>query len=255
MTDVLDLTELPAGSRNYRAWVGPAGRFDTLSALQFGLLTTAGLRETHTLLDIGCGSLRAGRLFLAYLLPGHYFGIEPERWVLQEGIREMLGEQFIARRSPTFIHDDQFTLSAFGRQFDYLLAQSIFSHTTLEQMDRCLGEARTAMSPESQFFATFIPGESDYDGDEWVYPGIVQFKPSTVRAIAARHGLTMRRVAWPHPSQRWVVFRPQEAGNPPLPPTLRPRGRKIAKLQATVAQQADELQQQEQQLHRLRGRS
>jgi hypothetical protein len=225
-----------AGARNYRAWVGPAGRFDTIAAQQFALLTLGGLREGHTLLDIGCGSLRAGRLFITYLQPGHYYGLEPEKWVLEEGIREMLGQEFIDLRQPTFSHDAGFTLTDFGQMFDFLLAQSIFSHTTRAQVERCFSQAQKVVGPKSMFFATFIPGDTDYDGDEWVYPGIVRFRVKTMREIAAAHGFTMQLLEWPHPSQQWALFRPVEAGKPKLPRALRPNQRKIADLQTRVAE-------------------
>src|SRR5690242_11872125 len=72
---------LGAGDPHYRSFVGPPERYDLLAALQFNLLTSLGLREYHSLLDIGCGSLRAGRLFMTYLLPGNYCGVEPEQWL------------------------------------------------------------------------------------------------------------------------------------------------------------------------------
>jgi cyclopropane fatty-acyl-phospholipid synthase-like methyltransferase len=221
--------------------VGPAYRFDTIAAQQFNLLTLGGLRERHTLLDIGCGSLRAGRLFLTYLQPGNYYGLEPEKWVLEEGIREMLGQEIIALRRPTFSHDRNFTLTEFGRDFDYLLAQSIFSHTSVAQLHRCFAQAREVVGPRSKFFATFIPGDADYDGDEWVYPGIVRFRPETMRSIAAEHGFTMRMLEWPHPSQHWALFRPTEAPKKRLPPALRPHESRIARLEARVAKQKAEL--------------
>ena len=42
-----------AGSAHYRGFVGAPERYDILGALQFKLLTTLGLREYHSLLDIG----------------------------------------------------------------------------------------------------------------------------------------------------------------------------------------------------------
>ena len=66
---------VPPGSRHYRAFVGDTQTYDVFSHMQFSLMTLLGLRETHTLLDIGCGSLRAGKLFLMYLLPDCCFGI------------------------------------------------------------------------------------------------------------------------------------------------------------------------------------
>jgi hypothetical protein len=69
---------LTAGSEaHYSAYVGPPREYDFMGATQFRLLTTLGLRETHRLLDFGCGSLRAGRFLIPYLLPAHYYGVEP----------------------------------------------------------------------------------------------------------------------------------------------------------------------------------
>ena len=80
--------------------------------MQFSLLTALGLREDHSLPDIGCGSLRASRLFIVYLRPGRYFGLEPERWLIEEGIRQELGQEILSVKRPTFSHDREFTLSA-----------------------------------------------------------------------------------------------------------------------------------------------
>lgn len=216
-----------AGDKNYRAWVGPPKRFDTIAASQFQLLTLAGLRERHTLLDIGCGSLRAGRLFLSYLAPGNYYGIEPEEWVLEEGIREQLGKEFMELKRPTFIHDRDFTMTEFGRQFDYLLAQSILSHTSLEQVERCLDQARQVMTESSVFFATFVEGEKDYDGQEWVYPGIAHFRPETMLRVAGEHGLDMELVDWHHPTQQWAAFYLEGTSHKALPRSQRSYRREI----------------------------
>lgn len=53
---------LKPGDHNYRAYVGKAEHYDLLSSLQFSLLSVVGLRDFHYLLDVGCGSLRGGRL-------------------------------------------------------------------------------------------------------------------------------------------------------------------------------------------------
>src|SRR4029079_8095534 len=121
---------LDAGARHHRAWVGTPENYDLSSALQFSLLTSLGLREQHSLLDIGCGSLRGGRLALMYLLPEHYYGIEPEQWLIKEGIQKEIGQDLIDLKRPSFNNDSNFTLSVFQRNFDYLIAQSIFSHAT-----------------------------------------------------------------------------------------------------------------------------
>ena len=72
---------------SYRTYVGPSEQYDFMGATQFRLLTTLGLREHHSVLDFGCGSLRAGRLLIPYLLPGRYYGLEPNRKTLENFLK------------------------------------------------------------------------------------------------------------------------------------------------------------------------
>ena len=65
-TEGPDLGEgVSPGARHYRAYVGAPQTYDIFAHMQFSLMTLLGLRQEHTLLDIGCGSLRAGKLFVS----------------------------------------------------------------------------------------------------------------------------------------------------------------------------------------------
>ena len=44
--------------------------------MQFDYLVRHGLRPEHRMLEIGCGNLRAGRLFIGYLDTGNYYGLD-----------------------------------------------------------------------------------------------------------------------------------------------------------------------------------
>ena len=92
--------------RDYRGYVG--GCFDTIGAHQLEIAIKFGLRQNHTLLDIGCGSLRAGRFFIMYLNVGNYCGIEPNRWLVDEGIKKEIGEGFLNFKKPKFSYNDNF---------------------------------------------------------------------------------------------------------------------------------------------------
>ena len=198
---------LPPGAPHYRAFVGPPADYDISAALQFNLLTALGLREEHSLLDIGCGSLRAGRLFIVYLRPERYFGLEPEAWLVEEGIKQELGREILAVKRPTFSYDRDFTLNTFGRQFDFLLAQSVFSHSAPQQIRHVFAEARSVMTPTSVFIATFFSGSESYTGQEWVYPGIVRYTSRDIEAFAREQGLATQKVNWTHPTgQTWIAI-------------------------------------------------
>jgi hypothetical protein len=192
----------------HRAYVGPISEYDVGGAHQFNLLTMGlGLREHHHLLEIGCGSLRAGRIFIPYLLPDRYCAIEPNRWLIEAGIAQELGGDLVRLRRPGFRHNADFVLSAFDRTFDYILAQSIFSHTSQRQVASCLKEARAVLAPAGLFAASFFEGEEDYAGEEWVYPECVYFRLETMCRLAEQAGLRCRPLAWGNQNrQRWVIF-------------------------------------------------
>lgn len=193
--------------RGHRTFVGPPEKFDVIAASQFHLLSLLGLREEHVLLDIGCGGLRGGRLFMTYLTSGHYYAIEPEQWLLDAGIEHEVGRDMLELKRPTFSNDSQFTLTIFKRQFDFLLAQSIFSHAAPSQVRRCLSQAKLALSAEGVFAATYIPGATSYDGDSWVYPGPVEYTFDDLHRTAQAVDLACIALDWPHPNgQRWVAF-------------------------------------------------
>ncbi len=200
--------ELRPGDHHYRAFVGPPEKYDLMSAMQFNILSGLGLREHHYLLDIGCGSLRAGKLFIAYLLPGRYFGIEPEQWLIEEGIKHEVGQDAVEIKQPTFSNDRDFTLSVFDRKFDFILAQSIFSHASARQIARCLSEARKIMRDTSIFAATFVRGEENYTGDAWVYPGCVRYTLEYMENLVQQSGLVCTPYEWRHPNsaQSWLFI-------------------------------------------------
>jgi len=151
---------LPVGAPHHRAYVGVAEHYDLVAQTQFNLLNCLGMREDHYLLDIGCGSLRGGRLSIVYLLPGHYFGIEPNRELLKQGIEKETGLGLIELKQPSFSYDADFTCTTFGRDFDFIMAQAIFVHAAPAQICRCLSQARMCMTPSSFFVANLAKGRT-----------------------------------------------------------------------------------------------
>jgi hypothetical protein len=187
--------------------VGPREKYDIVGAMQFNLLTLLGLRDHHTLLDVGCGSLRAGRLFIPYLMPEKYYGIEPEPWLVEEGIRHELGADIIRIKKPLISHCSDLKLSTFGIRFDFILAQSIFSHACPSQIHTCLREVAACLAPHGLFAATYFLGFEDSGATSWTYPACVTYTEGTMRGWAAESGLAYMRLAWPHPNGlTWMLL-------------------------------------------------
>ena len=198
---------LQAGDRHYRAYVGPPDRYDLMSAITFNLLTGfLGLREHHRLLDIGCGSLRVGRLLIPYLAPTHYVGLEPERWLVADGISHECGQNQIDVKKPTFIHASDWSVASLGVRFDHILAQSIFSHASKEQIRTCLNNCSACMHDQTIMAATFMLGNVAYDGAGWVYPRVVGYRAQTIEALLGSAGLIGVRTRYVHPKLTWYLI-------------------------------------------------
>ncbi|WP_430450460.1 hypothetical protein [Rhodophyticola sp.] len=111
--------------------------------MQFQLADGSGAApEHHRFLDVGCGSLRLGRSALMHLLRGRYFGVEPNRDILNAGVKmhfgaDMAESQVIAAKAPTFTHNTDFDFSFTSGPVDYIFAQSIASHTGIDLTPGC----------------------------------------------------------------------------------------------------------------------
>jgi SAM-dependent methyltransferase len=193
--------------RDHRAYVSSNMAYDFEGALFFSLLTLLGLRESDYVLDIGCGSLRAGRLLIPFLQRGHYYGLEPDEQLVRQGIGREIGYELVRLRAPVFVHNPDFRLEGVDRRFDCILAQSIFSHASGSQVRACLALVAEVLDEGGVFLATYYAGDTSYAGDAWVYPGHVQYRPDDLENMVAAVGLRMRHFAWPHPKQQsWVMI-------------------------------------------------
>jgi SAM-dependent methyltransferase len=198
---------LKPGDAHYRAYVGPPEDYDLIAAMTFNLLTTLGLRQHHSLLDVGCGSLRIGRLLIPYLNRGKYFGVEPNEWLVEEGIKQELGEALLEIKRPTFFFSDSpETVAQAKVSFDFALAQSIFSHCGLDLIKNWLSAISRSLAEDGAFVATFLPGKEDSQREGWVYPECVSYRPLTIRCLSAEAGLRCELLDWKHPRQTWLLF-------------------------------------------------
>jgi hypothetical protein len=198
---------LKPGDPQYRAYVGPPEDYDLIAAMAFNLLTTLGLRQHHMLLDLGCGSLRIGRLLIPYLNRGKYFGVEPNEWLVDEGIRRELGETLVQIKRPTFYFSDSpHTIAQAKIAFDFALAQSIFSHCGLDLIKGWLSAISRSLAQNGAFVATFLMGEEDCTRTGWIYPECVNYRPATLERAAADVNLRFEILDWKHPRQTWALF-------------------------------------------------
>lgn len=157
------------------------------------------------MLDFGCGSLRAGKLYIPYLNCGNYYGQEPNQWLIDDGVQNELGQGIADAKKPNFSNRDDFKVG-FDYKFDYVVAQSIFSHTDIHLTRKGLKSIVSALKPTGIALVTIVEGE-DYIGDDsWVYPECTTHSQKTIVKLLNESGGYWRRLWWFHPAQTWFAI-------------------------------------------------
>ena len=141
------------------------------------------------MLEIGCGDLRAGRLFIDYLDPGNYYGIDISPDILLAA-QNTLSEAGLQDKVPhlTLVRDLKLAFLP-PAHFDVVHAHSVFSHSPIAVIDECLANVGRVMAPGGLFDFTF----DRTDGAEHhVLREDFYYRTQTLTDLAATHGLTAR---------------------------------------------------------------
>ena len=138
----------------HRRFIG--GSWDTHGRAQLEYLRSRGLQPHHRLLDIGCGPFRAGRHLIDYLEPGHYYGIDANHSLIQAGYDVELDDEQRRRLPVSNLRANDRFDGDFGVLFDFAIAQSVFTHVSLNHIRLCLHRLAPVMRPGGTFYATFF---------------------------------------------------------------------------------------------------
>jgi len=208
------LSEADIRKRSHRRRVG--GQWDELGELQLEFLIAQGLRPEHRLLDVGCGALRAGVRFVEYLQPGGYYGIDINQSLLDAGFELELPDHLRSKLPRENLRaTDRFDCD-FGVQFDFAIAQSLFTHMSLNQIRLCLFRVAKVMPPGARFLASYFEAprahpldESCADGRLWTERDAFFYYREDLRFAARESPWKLRNIGeWGHPRhQRMVEFR------------------------------------------------
>lgn len=193
--------------RTFVAWTPDPWGEDRHGREVLELLQRHGLKPNHYLLDFGCGSLRVGRWLIEYLNADRYFGIDPEKWLIEEAKAKEIPAEVWETKSPSFDYNTEWLMDVFGGvEFDYVLISDVFLHAAHWQIENMLYGVAKSLAPNGVCLGNIIlPEESssvkeDYTGEEWQYPEgnstvrIAPHHPSCLADPAAKYGLTCEAV-------------------------------------------------------------
>lgn len=174
--------EAAVGSPTRDAWMA-AGQ------MQFDYLLRHGLRPGMRMLEIGCGNLRAGRLFIDYLDAGGYHGIDISPEILLAALNT-IAEFDLQDRRPALTLVGDLKLSFLpDAAFDVVHSHSVFSHSPVEVIEECLENVGRVLAPGGffDFTAHLTDGSAHQVLREDFY-----YRLDQLTALAAKHGLEVR---------------------------------------------------------------
>ena len=146
----------------HRGYVGRADAFEARGRHQHQFLMEHGLRPSHVLCDIGCGSLRGGKHFIAYLDREHYLGLEAEPQLVELGLAHEVRPELVAAKAPEFVYSSTFEFDRFSKSPDFVLAVSVFSHLTADDIRLCLANLARRVGGSCRLFASFFRAAAQY---------------------------------------------------------------------------------------------
>lgn len=145
----------------YYSGLGVGEMWNEIGQLQFNFLTKNGLLPSHVFLDIGCGSLRAGVHLIDYLGEGNYYGFDQSAFLITAALEYEIPKLNLQEKHPTLYIRDDFHFSITNKKFDFLMAQSVFTHLTWNSILLCLRRASLVMHKNSKFYATFFENDTN----------------------------------------------------------------------------------------------
>jgi len=203
-SDAARSDEAAVGSHTRESWL-------KLGQMQFDYLVSHGLKPGMRMLEIGCGNLRAGRLFIDYLDAGDYYGIDISPDILLAAQRT-LAEAGLQDKLPHLSLVQDLKLAFLPAEyFDVVHAHSVFSHSPIEVIEECMAHVGRVMKPDGLFDFTFDRTEG---AEHHVLREDFYYRTETLVALAGRHGLTARFMTdWeelPHKQSKLRVTRATE---------------------------------------------
>jgi SAM-dependent methyltransferase len=210
--DKIDDMDLPPAERirrwGHRAYVGgpdPEAWYG-IGKHQYHYLVAQGLRPQHRFLDIACGALRLGQYLIPFLEEGHYFGLDGEEVLVQAALEHELLPAVVSVKKPRFSFNYDFNFD-FVESFDYAIAQSLFTHLTIEDIVKCFANLKPKANRDSTFYFTYFEGKSSENPTESHANRGWRYSVEELRQAAEGAGWKMTNIGdWGHQRGQKIAY-------------------------------------------------
>jgi SAM-dependent methyltransferase len=166
-------TEKRIRETSYKHAIGGGENWEEHGQLQLDFLISQGLRQNHSLLDIGCGTGRLARKAAPYC---HYWGVDisgAAADIANELSRTEGWDKYRPTISCNWPH---------GARFDFLWAFSVFIHLPQNIMEDTMKRAAEVMHAGSKFLFAYVPNEVS------ARTGLKQFRKTRENYVLAAKG-------------------------------------------------------------------
>jgi hypothetical protein len=160
-------------------------------------------------LDVGCGSLRGGLRFIDYLEPDRYLAIDKHIELIIYWVAIELGIERFREKRPRFVVTSSFEFSKLGAAPEFVIAQSLFTHLTIEDIATCLKAPHSVAAVGCRFFATLFERKIV---NEWPNPvqshshGQFRYTRGQMEATGSAEGWQPRYIGeWNHPRGQHII--------------------------------------------------
>jgi SAM-dependent methyltransferase len=154
--DDLEKMDAEVSAGRHREIIG--GEWDAIGKHQYEFLVARGLKPGHRLLDLGCGSLRGGVHFVAFLDGGNYFGLDISKSLLDAGYDIEVKRLGLTHKLPreNLVCTPSFEMPLPDEYFDFILAQSVFTHISFNAIRVCLEKTARLVRRRGIFFRDLL---------------------------------------------------------------------------------------------------
>jgi len=181
------------------------GMWEVIGPLQFEFLTNKGMQPDHKMLDIGCGTLRGGIHCIKYLNSGNYYGLDISSKAIAFG-KDFVAKEGLSDKQPQLIvsQNKDLKLEEFqGQKFDYIFAQSVFTHLKPEHITECFANVGKVMHKDTVFYFTYFKSKKyrQFNVKDFSYPF------SFFESLAQQFQFTIRDCSadYDHPRKQVMV--------------------------------------------------